>query len=44
MTVLDIRNGSEVYLSNPGSRTKTGWVNINTLISRNVDWFAAVSR
>ena len=43
MTILDVR-GNEVYLSNPGSRTKTGWVNINTLISRNVDWFAAVSK
>lgn len=45
MTLIDVK-GSSVYLSNPGSRSKTGWVNIGTLISksRNVDWYAVVSR
>lgn len=43
MTLIDVK-GSNVYLSNPGSRSKNGWVNIGTLISRNVDWYAVVSR
>ena len=43
MALIDV-NGNNVYLSNPGSRSKNGWVNINTLISRNVDWYMVVSR
>lgn len=43
MALIDV-NGNNVYLSNPGSRSKSGWVNINTLISRNVDWYMVVSR
>ena len=42
MTLIGVR-GRDVYLSNPGSRLKTGYVNISTLISRNVDWFAVVN-
>ena len=36
--------GNQVYLSNPGSSWKTGWVSINDLLSRNVDWYAVVSQ
>lgn len=43
MTALGVRNGDEVYLSNPSSRTKTGWIKIDTLMSRSVDWCATVS-
>lgn len=42
MTLIGVR-GRKVYLSNPGSRSKTGYVDISTLISRNVDWFAVVN-
>ena len=33
-----------VYLSNVGSKSKTGWVELTTLINRNVDWYAVVTQ
>ena len=43
MTILAIQ-GDQVYLSNPSSNTKNGWVPLNTLIKRGVDWYAVVYR
>lgn len=42
MTLLGC-DGNKVYLSNPGSSSKHGMIDINTLISRNVDWYCLIS-
>ena len=42
MTLLGCK-GNKVYLSNPGSSSKHGYVEINTLISRNVDWYVLIN-
>ena len=42
MTLL-CADGNRVYLSNPGSReNKTGYVDIDTFLSRNVDWYVNI--
>ena len=45
MTLIDV-NGRQVYLSNPGTRnsSKNGWIDINTLINRDVDWYMVIGR
>lgn len=44
MTLIGV-NGDKVLISNPGSRKaeKNGYVTVEQLIERNVDWFATVS-
>ena len=43
MTLIGV-NGNKVYLSDPASASKSGWIDINTLISRNVDWYSVIIR